>query len=53
MLISNLSRANVLNPLAEKTVVVQKKKHELPCTEACLCLEDDDCENEYKDIETE
>ena len=26
-------------------------KQELPCTEACLCLGDDDCENEYKDVE--
>ena len=26
-------------------------KQDLPCTEACLCLWDDDCENEYKDIE--
>ena len=26
-------------------------KQELSCTEACLCLGDDDRENEYKDIE--
>ena len=26
-------------------------KQELPCTETCLCLGDDDCENECKDTE--
>ena len=26
-------------------------KQELPCTETCLCLRDDDCENECKDTE--
>ena len=49
MLLSNLSLANVLNPLAKKNCSCTKQ--ELSCTEACLCLGDDDRENEYKDIE--
>ena len=49
MLFSNLSLANVLNPLAEKNCSCAKQ--ELPCTETCLCLRDDDCENECKDTE--